>query len=227
MFNRARAQLNVPMAFELQQDEVDPTPSPIRLWSGDDVAECLCHLEAVIDHNEIDVVSAGQCGRHEIIVPAFFVRQHGKSLVCIRGDLTKEPIKAKRTKRHWQTGSKMVNHISSKDDLVMGTNQPRGCHQSEVSHKTARLQLVLVDYELLLEASQSMGRPAPANPRLQWHGGTTCALTRPRVLQPCSLGIPSAQSSSCGRTGTCSQRTDQFSAFARQSRWPIAPCTVN
>ena len=183
MFNRTRAQLNVPTAFELQQEEVDPAPKPIHLRSDDDVAEYLCHLEAVTHHNEIEILSAGQHGRHEIIMPEFFVRQHGKSRVCIRGDLTKEPTKARMTKRHWQTGSRMVNHLASTDDLVMGTDQPRGCHQSEVSHKTSMRQLVLVDYELLLEALRVTGRPAPANPRLQWHGDTMCALTRPRVLQ--------------------------------------------
>ena len=152
MFRRARAQLNVPVAFELDQHEVDPCPAPIRLRTDEDYNDHLKHLDATVHHDETEVLSADQVGRHEIIIPEFFVRQNGKTRICIRGDLTKEPVKQLMTKRHWRTGSQMVNHISSKDDLVMGTDQPRGYHQSEVSLKTSYRQLVMVELDLLRDA---------------------------------------------------------------------------
>ena len=183
MFRRTRAQLHVPIAFELHQSEVDPNPTPIRLRNADDVDDYLKHLEATIRHEEIEILSADQIGRHEIIIPEFFVRQNGKTRICIRGDLTKEPVKELMTKRHWKTGSQMVNHLASKDDLVMGTDQPRGYHQSEVSVKTSMRQLVLVELDLLQDALRKEGRTMPDDPRLQWHQGVLCALIRPRVLQ--------------------------------------------
>ena len=183
MFRRTRAQLHVPIAYELQQDEVDPFPSPIRLRTPEDYEDYLRHLELTIRHDEIDIMSADQFGSHEIIIPEFFVRQNDKTRVCIRGDLTKAPVKELMTKRHWQTGSSIVNHLSSKEDLVMGTDQPRGYHQTEVSVKTSMRQLVLIEFELLLQALHDEGREPPINPRLQRHRGVLCALVRPRVLQ--------------------------------------------
>lgn len=99
-----RGQVHVPVVRHMTQAEVGQ-PRPVRLATEEIRGQYIKHVKEAMYHGEYEFLKPGDKSMREIIIPEHVVvsGHPPKPRIAIRGDLTKDPVKALMERRHWRT----------------------------------------------------------------------------------------------------------------------------